>query len=64
MSMLRRVRRRRAQKRPKLGPQKHVFGACCKAVLWNRKRDGLDIELVPHSALKDETDDAGGPPTL
>jgi DNA invertase Pin-like site-specific DNA recombinase len=43
--------------------QKRVFGACCAAVVWNRKRDGLDIKLIPHSALEDERDDAGGPPT-
>ena len=32
--------------------QKRVFGACCAAVVWNRKRDGIDIELIPHSALE------------
>lgn len=32
--------------------QKRVFGACCEAVVWNRKHDGLDIELIPHSAIE------------
>lgn len=34
--------------------QRRVFGACCAAVVWNRERDGLDIELIPHSALEGE----------
>jgi predicted AAA+ superfamily ATPase len=25
-------------------------------VVWNRKRDGLDIKLIPHSALEDDDD--------
>lgn len=41
--------------------QKCVFGACCAAVVWNRKRDGLDIELIPHSALEDDRDELDGP---
>lgn len=44
--------------------QKRVFGACCEAVVWNRKRDGLDIELIPHSALDEDLDgDPSGPIT-
>jgi hypothetical protein len=40
--------------------QKRVFGACCAAVVWNRKRHGLGIELIPHSALEDDRDDPSG----
>lgn len=40
--------------------QERVFGACCAAVVWNRERDGLDIELIPHGALDwdDESSDS------
>jgi hypothetical protein len=41
--------------------QKRVFGACCAAVVWNRKRDGLDIELIPHSALEEDDGEPSGP---
>lgn len=37
--------------------QRRVFLACCTAVVWDRKRDGLEITLVPHSALDDDDDD-------
>jgi len=40
--------------------QKRVFGACCVAVVWNRKRDGLDIELIPHSVLDGDDEEAKG----
>jgi DNA invertase Pin-like site-specific DNA recombinase len=38
--------------------QRRVFLACCTAVVWDRKRDGLEITLVPHSALEDDDDEA------
>ena len=31
--------------------QRRVFGACCASVVWNRKRDELEIRLIPNSAL-------------
>lgn len=37
--------------------QRRVFGACCASVVWNRRRDGLDITLIPNSALKEDDDD-------
>lgn len=40
---------------------KRVFGVCCVAVVWNRKRDGLDIKLIPHSALEGDDSDPSGP---
>jgi hypothetical protein len=44
--------------------QKRVFGVCCAAVVWTRKRDGPDIELIPHSALDEDLDgDPSGPIT-
>jgi hypothetical protein len=30
-------------------------------VVWNRKRDGLDIKLIPHSALEGDDSDPSGP---
>jgi hypothetical protein len=44
--------------------QKRVFGACWAAVVWNRKRDGLDVELIPQSVLDDERDDLDWPRPL
>jgi hypothetical protein len=41
--------------------QKRVFAACCEAVVWNRKRDGLDIKLIPHSALEEDDGEPSGP---
>ena len=41
--------------------QKRVFGACCAAVVWNRKRDGLDIELIPYSALEEDDGEPSSP---
>lgn len=38
--------------------QRRVFFACCTAVVWDRKRDGLEITLVPHSALAENESDA------
>jgi hypothetical protein len=48
-----------------MGPinQKRVFGACCAAAVWNRQRDGLDVELLPHSALEEDDDGPSGPLT-
>jgi DNA invertase Pin-like site-specific DNA recombinase len=40
--------------------QRRVFAACCTAVVWDRKRDGLEITLVPHSVLAEDDDEPGG----
>lgn len=40
--------------------QRRVFFACCTAVVWDRKRDGLEIALIPHSALEDDDEPGGG----
>lgn len=39
--------------------QRRVFAACCTAVVWDRKRDGLEITLVPHSVLEEDDDEPG-----
>lgn len=41
--------------------QRRVFGVCCKSIMWDRKRDRLDITLIPSSALDDD-DGARGEP--
>lgn len=43
--------------------QRRVFLACCTAVVWDRKRDGLEITLVPHSLLAEDDDEPDGSPT-
>lgn len=41
--------------------RRRVFFACCTAVVWDRKRDGLEITLVPHSTLvEDDNEEPGG----
>jgi hypothetical protein len=40
--------------------QRRVFAACCTAVVWDRKRDGLEITLVPHSVLAKEDEEPAG----
>ena len=39
--------------------RRRVFGACSEAVVWNRKRDGLDIKLIPQSALEEDNEPTG-----
>jgi hypothetical protein len=40
--------------------QKRVLGACCEAVVWNRRRDGLDIKPIPNSDLEEDDEPADG----
>jgi hypothetical protein len=47
----------RLQRQPNAVPR--VFAACCTAVVLNRKRDGREITLVPHSVLAEDHEEPG-----